>query len=92
VFAANYTWSKGLDDVTEFNQEGAQGAYTADPTRIRQIDYDVAENDLQNRFALLLNYQFAAGYTFTNGIEKFARVAQGTNRGGYTHGLSDGIL
>jgi hypothetical protein len=70
AFDANYTWSKGLTDVTEFNQEVAQGGYTADPTRIiRQIDYGVAENDLQNRFALSRNYQFAAGHTFTNGID-----------------------
>jgi outer membrane receptor protein involved in Fe transport len=72
AFDANYTWAKGLSDVTGFSQEGAQGAYNADPTRIRLIDYGIAENDIQNRFALSLNYQFAAGHTFNNGFERFA--------------------
>ncbi|MGO4518046.1 TonB-dependent receptor [Terriglobus sp. 2YAB30_2] len=70
AFDANYTWAKGLSDVTGFSQEGAQGAYNADPTRIRQIDYGIAENNIQNRFALSLNYQFAAGHTFSNSLER----------------------
>ena len=71
-FDGNYTWAKGMNDVTGFSQEGAQGAYNADPTRIRQIDYGVAENDIQNRFALSLNYELAAGHHFGNAIETFA--------------------
>lgn len=70
-FDGNYTWAKGMNDVTGFSQEGAQGAYNADPTRIRQIDYGVAENDIQNRFALSLNYQLAAGHQF-HGFQKTA--------------------
>ena len=70
-FDGNYTWAKGVNDVTGFSQEGAQGAYNADPTRIRQIDYGIAENDIQNRFALSLNYQLAANHQF-HGVEKFA--------------------
>ena len=72
AFDANYTWAKGMNDVTGFSQEGKQGAYNADPTRIRQIDYGVAENDIQNRFALSLNYQFAAGHHYSNKFETFA--------------------
>jgi hypothetical protein len=72
AFDANYTWAKGMNDVTGFSQEGKQGAYNADPTRIRQIDYGVAENDIQNRFALSLNYQLAAGHHFSNAFQTFA--------------------
>lgn len=71
-FDANYTWAKGMNDVTGFSQEGAQGAYNADPTNIRNIDYGIAENDIQNRFALSLNYQFWAGHQFGNALERVA--------------------
>jgi len=51
--------SKGLSDITGFSQQGGnQGWSDADPTRIRQIEYGIAENDIQNRFALSLNYEF----------------------------------
>ena len=70
AFDANYTWSKGLSDITGFSQQGGnQGWSDADPTRIRQIEYGVAENDIQNRFALSLNYQLQYGRNFT-GIKK----------------------
>ena len=42
----NYTWAKGLSDITGFSEEGKQGWSNADPTHIRQIDYGVAENDI----------------------------------------------
>lgn len=71
-FDGNYTWGRAANDVTGFSQEGAQGAYNADPTRIRQIDYGIAENDIQNRFALSLNYALAAGHHFGNALETFA--------------------
>lgn len=71
-FDANYTWGRAANDVTGFSQEGSQGAYNADPTRIRQIDYGIAENDIQNRFALSLNYALAANHHFSNAIETFA--------------------
>ena len=71
-FDGNYTWGRAANDVTGFSQEGAQGAYNADPTRIRAIDYGLAENDIQNRFALSLNYALASGHHFGNAFETFA--------------------
>ncbi|QMV19400.1 TonB-dependent receptor [Granulicella sp. 5B5] len=69
AFDANYTWAKALSDIVGFSEEGDQGWSNADPTRIRQIDYGVAENDIQNRFALTLNYTLPFGASFT-GIKK----------------------
>jgi len=72
AFDANYTWGKGLSDITGFSQQGgSQGWSNADPTRIRQIEYGVAENDIQNRFALSLDYALQYGKSFT-GVKKFA--------------------
>jgi hypothetical protein len=72
AFDANYTWSKALSDITGFSQQGSnQGWSNADPTRIRQIEYGVAENDIQNRFALSLNYELQYGKNFT-GVKKLA--------------------
>jgi Carboxypeptidase regulatory-like domain len=72
AFDANYTWSKALSDNTGFSQEGSQEGFSdADPTRLRQIEYGIAENDIQNRFALSLNYQFQYGKNWT-GIAKEA--------------------
>jgi hypothetical protein len=72
AFDANYTWGKGLSDITGFSQQGgSQGWSNADPTRIRQIEYGIAENDIQNRFALSLNYALQFGKNFT-GVKKFA--------------------
>ena len=58
-----------MSDNTGFSEEGNQGWSNADPTRIRQIDYGIAENDIQNRFALSLNYQFQYGRSW-HGLEK----------------------
>jgi hypothetical protein len=66
---ANYTWAKALSDITGFSEEGQQGWSNADPTHIRQIEYGIAENDIQNRFALMLNYELQYGKTFT-GLKK----------------------
>ena len=72
AFDANYTWGKGLSDITGFSQQGgSQGWSNADPTHIRQIEYGVAENDIQNRFALSLNYEVQYGKNFT-GIKRLA--------------------
>ena len=72
AFDANYTWAKGLSDITGFSQQGGnQGWSNADPTRINQIEYGVAENDIANRFALSLNYQLQYGRNFT-GVKRFA--------------------
>jgi hypothetical protein len=72
AFDANYTWGKGLSDITGFSQQGGnQGWSDADPTHIRQIEYGVAENDIQNRFALSLDYALQYGKNF-NGVKKLA--------------------
>ena len=66
AFDANYTWGKGLSDITGFSQQGgSQGWSNGDPTRIRQIEYGIAENDIQNRFALSLDYALQYGKNFT---------------------------
>ncbi len=71
AFDANYTWAKALSDNTGFSQEGQQGWGNADPTHIRQIDYGIAENDIQNRFATSLNYELQYGNNFT-GMKRLA--------------------
>ncbi len=79
AFDANYTWGKGLSDITGFSQQGgSQGWSNADPTHIRQIEYGVAENDIQNRFALSLNYALQYGKNFT-GLKKVALAGWQTN-------------
>jgi Carboxypeptidase regulatory-like domain/TonB dependent receptor len=79
AFDANYTWAKGLSDITGFSQQGNnQGWSNADPTRIRQIEYGIAENDIQNRFALMLNYELQFGKGFT-GLKKLALSGWQTN-------------
>jgi hypothetical protein len=70
AFDANYTWAKALSDITGFSQQGGnQGWSDADPFQIRQIEYGIAENDIQNRFALSLNYELQYGKEFT-GMKK----------------------
>jgi Carboxypeptidase regulatory-like domain len=69
AFDANYTWSKALADTSTFSQQGDQGWSNALPTNIRATEYGPADNDLQNRFALSLNYELQYGKTFT-GIKK----------------------
>jgi hypothetical protein len=71
AFDANYTWAKAMSDITGFSEEGQQGWSNADPTRIRQIEYGVAENNIANRFALSLDYEIPFGANFT-GIKKYA--------------------
>ena len=70
AFDANYTWGKAMSNVLGFSEEGDQGAFNADPYNTH-IDYGVAENDLQNRFALSANYQFQYGQSW-HGIRKQA--------------------
>ncbi|AXC12046.1 Oar protein [Acidisarcina polymorpha] len=72
AFDANYTWGKALSDITGFSQQGSnQGWSNANPLNIRGIEYGVAENDIQNRFAIGLNYEIQYGREFT-GIKKTA--------------------
>jgi hypothetical protein len=78
-FDANYTWSKALSDVTGFSEEGDQEGFSdANPFQIRQTEYGVAENDIQNRFALSLSYELQYGKSFT-GIKKQAFAGWGFN-------------
>ncbi|WP_184257536.1 TonB-dependent receptor [Granulicella mallensis] len=69
AFDANYTWAKALADISSFSQQGDQGWSHADPTRIRQIEYGKSDTDIQNRFALSLNYELQYGKEFS-GIKK----------------------
>jgi hypothetical protein len=69
AFDANYTWAKALSDITGFSEQGDQGWSNALPTNIRATEYGNAEDDIQNRFALSLNYELQYGKEFT-GIKK----------------------
>jgi outer membrane receptor protein involved in Fe transport len=69
AFDANYTWAKALSDISGFSQEGNQGWSNALPTNIRATEYGVSEDDIQNRFAVSLNYQFQYGKDW-HGIRK----------------------
>ncbi|NYF50603.1 TonB-dependent receptor [Tunturiibacter gelidoferens] len=72
AFDANYTWGKALSDITGFSQQGSnQGWSNADPFNIRATEYGIAETDIQNRFALGLNYELQYGKQFT-GAKKLA--------------------
>jgi len=77
AFDANYTWGHALSDISGFSEEGQQGWSDADPTRIRQIEYGNAENDIRNRFALSINYELP-GKNF-RGVEKVALGGWQTN-------------
>ena len=67
---ANYTWSKALSNNVGFSEEGDQGAYNADAYNTHN-DYGVAENDIQNRFALSVDYAPVYGKNW-HGIERQA--------------------
>lgn len=67
---ANYTWGKAMSNNVGFSEEGDQGAYNADPYNTH-IDYGVAENDIQNRFALSVNYAPVYGQSW----QRFERLA-----------------
>jgi hypothetical protein len=69
AFDANYTWAKALSDITGFSEQGDQGWSNSLPTNIRATEYGNAEDDIQNRFALSLNYELQYGKEFT-GIKK----------------------
>jgi hypothetical protein len=72
-FDANYTWSHDLDDVVGFSEEGDQGAFNADPTKIRQIDYGTGENNIKERFAIGLTYDIPV----SQDINKIAKAVIG---------------
>jgi len=74
AFDANYTWGKALSTITGFSAEGGGRSWgNADPTRIGQIEYGVAENDIENRFAISLNYAIPYG----NGFHGFKKAVFG---------------
>jgi Carboxypeptidase regulatory-like domain len=75
---ANYTWAKALADTSTFSQQGDQGWSNALPTNIRATEYGPADTDLQNRFALSLNYELQYGKEFT-GLKKVALSGWQTN-------------
>ena len=75
---ANYTWAKGLSDISSFSQQGDQGWSNALPTNIRATEYGKTDTDLQNRFALALNYELQYGKQFT-GLKKLALAGWQTN-------------
>jgi len=75
---ANYTWAKALTDISSYSQQGDQGWSNALPTNIRATEYGLADTDLQNRFALALNYELQYGKEFT-GLKKLAFSGWQTN-------------
>jgi hypothetical protein len=75
---ANYTWAKALADTSTYSQQGDQGWAHALPTNIRATEYGKADNDIQNRFAVSLNYQLQYGKEFT-GVKKLALSGWQTN-------------
>jgi hypothetical protein len=78
AFDANYTWGKALADISSFSQQGDQGWSNANPNQIRQIEYGKSDDDIQNRFALSLNYEEQFGKEFT-GIKKAVLSGWNTN-------------
>ena len=71
-FDANYTWGKALSDITGFSAEDSGCRWAnADPTRIQQLEYGEAENDIKKRFALSLAYEIPYGKDF-HGLKKQA--------------------
>jgi hypothetical protein len=66
---ANYTWAKALSDISGFSSQGDQGWSNALPTNIRATEYGTSEDQIANRFALSLNYEFQYGKEFT-GVKK----------------------
>jgi hypothetical protein len=70
--SGNYTWAKALGDVQGFS---AGGLFTsAVPSELKTLEYGLSELDVQNRFALMLNYKIPFGNKFT-GVK--ALIAKG---------------
>jgi hypothetical protein len=60
---ANYTWEKAMGDIQGYS---AGGLYTsAVPTKTKTLEYGISELDIQDRFALMLNYKIPFGQTLT---------------------------
>jgi hypothetical protein len=66
IMNANYTWAKALSDVQGYSQGGL---YTsAVPSQMATLEYGPSELDVQNRFALMLNYHLPFGDKY-NGVK-----------------------
>lgn len=60
---ANYTWEKAMGDVQGYS---AGGLYTsAEPSQMATLEYGLSELDIQQRFALMLNYKLPFGQKLT---------------------------
>lgn len=56
---ANYTWAKALGDVQAFSAGGLYAS--AVPSQTATLEYGNSELDVQNRFAMMLNYTLPFG-------------------------------
>ncbi|MDR3734882.1 MAG: carboxypeptidase regulatory-like domain-containing protein, partial [Acidobacteriaceae bacterium] len=60
---ANYTWEKAMGDIQGFS---AGGLFTsAVPSQMSTLEYGLSEQDVQNRFAMMLNYKIPFGNKYT---------------------------
>ncbi len=75
---ANYTYARALSDITGFSEQGDQGWSNALPTNIARTEYGNSEDEIENRFALSVNYQLQYGKEFT-GVKKAALSGWQTN-------------
>ncbi len=63
---ANYTWAKALSDVVGYSGGGRFAS--AIPSELATLEYGPSELDVQNRFALMLNYSLPFGEKY-NGVK-----------------------
>ena len=59
VLNANFTWAKALSDVQAFSAGGLYAS--AVPSETATLEYGPSELNVQNRFAMMLNYQLPFG-------------------------------
>ena len=62
VLNANFTWAKALSDVQAFSAGGLYAS--AVPSETATLEYGPSELNVQNRFAMMLNYQLPFGQNF----------------------------
>jgi hypothetical protein len=60
---ANYTWAKALGDIQGFSAGGLYAS--AVPSQTATLEYGNSELDVQNRFAMMLNYSLPFGQSAT---------------------------
>ena len=66
ILNANYTWAKALSDVEGYSYSGLYAS--AVPSQLATLEYGPSELDVQNRFALMLNYHLPFGEKY-NGVK-----------------------